>query len=437
MCGVAGIVGEQPVAARLCQSIHALQHRGQDAAGIATLHQGVPHIRKGLGLVSQVFADGAPDFPGTLGVAHTRYPTWGAKTADEAQPYANHYPPLLLAHNGNLVGEDTSSRSDSEIILLRLAQAFTEHSDALEAVRALVSSLEGSYAVVAAILVDGVETLVGLRDPNAIRPLVFGSRGDEWMLASESVALDALGFKLEGHVPGGNVVFLQAGQKPRLMASTVLRPTRRCVFERVYLARPDSRMEDGRVMSTRGRLGIQLAKEWSRPVDVVVPVPDTSRPAATAMAEHLKLPVREGFIKNRYSHRTFIMPDQASRELAIRLKLNTVREAFEGRRVLLLDDSIVRGTTMKQIVNLVWQCDPLEVHVGVLSPPVMHPCRYGINMATYEELIAAGRPSSSLGEELATEFGATSLQFLSVRGLYKVGGPDICAACFDGKYPVG
>jgi amidophosphoribosyltransferase len=276
--------------------------------------------------------------------------------------------------------------------------------------------------------------LAAFRDPHGIRPGVYGRKGDDWMVASESVALDVLGFEKIGDLPAGSLMVFRQGREPivRKIAPQSPRP---CVFERIYFARPDSLMEDGRVNRTRWRLGRALAEEWKRKgleADVVMAVPDTSRPAAMAIAEALELPNREGFIKNRYSGRTFIMPDQSTRDAALRLKLNPIPEMFEGKRVLLIDDSVVRGSTMRRIVEMIRGLSPKEVQLGIFSPPVTHPCFYGIDMPSAEELIAARMNES----ELAQHFGADSVTYLSVEGMKAVSGNEICSACFSGDYVV-
>ena len=299
--------------------------------------------------------------------------------------------------------------------------------------------MKGSYSVAAIMAVDGQETLISFRDPYGIRPSVYGTRADgAWMVASESVSLDVLDFNLVGHVPPGSVVFMRRGQEP-VVRHVAPMPLHHCVFEDIYFARPDSVMESGRVYARRRMMGQRLAGEWSMKgleADVIVAVPDTSRPAAQAMAETLDLPNREGFIKNRYSGRTFIMPDQASRDAAMRLKLNPIDEIFRGQKVIMVDDSIVRGTTMRRMVDLVRRHEPAALHVAIFSPPVRNPCFYGIDMPSKAELVAGSVPSEDLEDRLAEFFGADSVTFLSRRGLAQVAGNRICAACFTGDYPI-
>ncbi|MFT5460500.1 MAG: amidophosphoribosyltransferase, partial [Myxococcota bacterium] len=259
-----------------------------------------------------------------------------------------------------------------------------------------------------------------------------------WAAVSETVSLDVLGFERVGDIPPGSVMLFRAGREPITRAVTP-RPIRHCIFEDIYFARPDSIMEGRRVNGQRWAFGTRLADEWSakgHSADVVVAVPDTSRPAAEAMAERLGIPCREGFIKNRYSGRTFIMPTQAARDAAHRLKLNPIREVFEGKRVVMVDDSIVRGTTMRRIVQMVRSMGPTELHVAIFSPAVRHPCFYGIDMPSQDELVAARHDDATLEPALAERFGADSVSFLSAAGLRQVAGKSICDACFTGRYPI-
>ncbi|HJN75030.1 MAG TPA: amidophosphoribosyltransferase [Myxococcota bacterium] len=453
MCGFVAILGTEPAAPRLVLGLHAIQHRGQDAAGIGTLNGSGLHLHKGMGMIGQAVPD-LERLTGSSGIAHVRYPTAGVSaTSEDAQPFFTRRMGLLLAHNGNVTnvpevtealrrqGVHVMSQCDAEPILLVLAQELTarrasNHTkhDLRGAIDALFSRVRGAFSVVLLMELEGVRTLVAFRDPHGIRPGVYGRTADGWIAASESVSLDVLGVEKLGDLPCGAALLFQLDREPELLEVAAPQP-RPCVFERIYFARPDSRMEDGRVNRTRWRLGRQLAREWKArglEADVVVAVPDSSRPAAMAMAEELGIKNREGFIKNRYSGRTFIMPDQASRDSALRLKLNPIREIFEGQRVLLVDDSIVRGSTMGRIVRMVRGLGPSELHVAIFSPPVRYPCFYGIDMPTREELIAARMETSVLAEY----FGTDSLTYLSREGLAEVGGESICAACFDGCYVV-
>ncbi len=461
MCGFVGLIGAEPVAPALFMGLQAIQHRGQDAAGIGTWDRGHLRIYKDIGSVSHVFPDKIlEDLPGTSGIGHVRYPTVGASTRNDAQPFMTRRPSIVMAHNGNLTnvaeleqhlasrGIRTQSSCDSEPILLVLGDELLRakvvgHTtqDLVVALRATMERLRGSYSVVMVLEVDGQETLAAFRDPHGIRPAVYGARVDgAWCVASESVTLDVNDFALVGEVPAGGLVLLRRGQAP-VVLDVLAREPRHCIFEDIYFARPDSVMSGHRVYSRRWALGEELAEEWKRKdlqADVVVAVPDTSRPAAQAMAERLGVPHREGFIKNRYSGRTFIMPDQASREAAMRLKLNPIEEIFRGRRVVIVDDSIVRGTTMRRIIAMVRRLEPAELHVAIFSPAVRNPCFYGIDMPSRSELVAAaqGGDQATVEQFLAERFGADSVTFLSEEGLRQVAGTSICAACFTGQYPV-
>ncbi|MEO0601640.1 MAG: amidophosphoribosyltransferase, partial [Myxococcota bacterium] len=415
---------------------------------------------KDVGKVAEVFTpERLEELPGDAGIAHVRYPTSGEPIRNDAQPFMSRRPSLALAHNGNLTnmveldrylvtrGVHMVSGCDAEPIMLVLADELlklkpTGHTtdDVAVAVTETMKRLRGSYAVVTLLEVDGVRTLVTFRDPNGIRPAVYGrdERG-AWAVASESVSLDVNEFTREGEVPPGGMILLRPHQAP-IIRPLLEAPRKHCIFEDIYFARPDSFMAGARVYQRRWDFGERLAKEWKAKnleADVVVAVPDTSRPAAQAMAEHLGLPHREGFIKNRYSGRSFIMPNQAAREATVRLKLNPIDEIFRGRRVIIVDDSIVRGTTMRRIVQRVRKLEPAEIHVAIFSPPVKFPCFYGIDMPLHEELVAHGADNgTALEARLAQTFGADTVTFLSEEGLREVAGNEICAACFTGTYPI-
>ena len=459
MCGFVGLIGLEDVSPSIYMALQAIQHRGQDAAGIGTHDNGFLNIHKDVGMVSTALPPTAlRNLTGTSGIGHVRYPTLGGNSRGDAQPFMTRRPSIVLAHNGNVTnvaeleehlvgrGMRMTSRCDSEPILLvfgdellQIRVAKHTEDDVIKALKILMSRVKGSYSVAAIMAVDGEETLVAFRDPFGIRPSVYGSRSDgAWMVASESVSLDVLDFNVVGHVPPGAVVFMRKGQEP-IVRQIEPMPLHHCVFEDIYFARPDSIMESGRVYARRRIMGQRLAAEWSTKgleADVIVAVPDTSRPAAQAMAETLGLPNREGFIKNRYSGRTFIMPDQASREAAMRLKLNPIDEIFRGQKVIMVDDSIVRGTTMRRMIDLVRRHEPAALHVAIFSPPVRNPCFYGIDMPSREELIAGQIPADELELRLAESFGIDSVTFLSHRGLAEVAGNRICAACFTGEYPI-
>ncbi len=455
MCGFVGMIGRNNASTSLSIALAALQHRGQDATGIATLDRGRVHLHKDLGMVASVFTpEVLTRLGGSSGIGHVRYPTVGGGLREDAQPFHTRRPGVVMAHNGNVTNLSeveawlrkrslrVQSSCDVEPILLVFAESLVTANgndfgtnEIRDAVREVFAVVKGAYTCAALLEVEGKETLVAFRDPRGIRPGCYGKGEDgAWLVASESVALDALGAKRVGDLPPGGLLLLRAGEEPVLVEVEPL-PARNCIFERIYFARPDSQMEEGRVYDIRWRLGERLGREWrtsGKVADVVIPVPDTSRPAAQAMAETLGLPFREGFIKNRYSGRTFIMPDAETRAAALRLKLNVIPEMFEGKRVILVDDSVVRGTTVRRLADLVRQVNPAEVHLAVYSPPVRNPCFYGIDMPSRNELVATRLPE----EAWAQAFGVDSVTFLSLEGLRETAGRPTCMACFDGIYPV-
>jgi amidophosphoribosyltransferase len=462
MCGFVGMVAGREVAAEIHLALQALQHRGQDSAGIATMSgDGTSFgIRRGLGTV--VHALGPAELSGLvgpIGVGHVRYPTIGRGVIEDAQPFFYRVPGVLMVHNGNVTNyaelRDSlrersihlMSRCDVEPAICELADALmaermSRHTlaDALAAARRLYDRVRGAYSIVAALVLEGEPTLMVLRDPHGIRPAVIGHRDDgAWVVASESVAFDVLDVKRSFEPEPGEVVFLRHGREPERhrIASAGRSP---CVFELIYFARPDAEMTGQSVYAVRLDLGRKLAariRDKHIEADVVLPVPDTARPAATTLAETLGLPLREGFIKNRYSGRTFIMPDALTRNAALRLKLNTIPREISGRRVLLVDDSIVRGNTLRRVIHLVREAGAAEIHLAIHAPPVVHPCFYGIDMSTEEELFARrfDLDLPDLERAAAEALGADSLTYLSVELMDEaIGGPR-CAACFDGCYP--
>lgn len=459
MCGFVGLIGYEPVAPALSLALQAIQHRGQDAAGLGVYDRGTMSVVKNQGMVPAALPPAAiQGAQGSSGIGHVRYPTHGSTARGDAQPFMTRRPPLVLAHNGNITnvpelrglldgrGIHMMSGCDAEPLLLILADELLKQSVRGHTTHQLVTALEvlmrtvrGGYAAVAIAEIDDQETLIAFRDPHGIRPCVYGRRADgAWMAASESVSLDVLEFELQGQVPPGCVLLMRGGAEP-VMVEVLPKKPHHCVFEDIYFARPDSVTPFGRVNGRRWKFGRRLADEWKAKgygADVVVAVPDTSRPAAMAMAERLGARNREGFIKNRYSARTFIMPDQATREAALLVKLNPIDEIFRGQRVVLVDDSIVRGTTMRRIVHLVRRHAPASLHVAIFAPPVRNPCYYGIDMPSREELVAGLLPPDELESRLAEHFGADSVTFLSLEGLRDVAGDRICAACFTGTYPV-
>jgi len=468
MCGIVGILARGPVNQAIYDGLTVLQHRGQDAAGIATSDGHRVYLRKDNGLVRDVFQQRHMlALPGHMGIGHCRYPTAGCDSPTEAQPfYVNSPFGLALGHNGNLTNAEQlkselfredlrhlNTESDSEILLNVLAHELHAVSrgvrvspeEIFQAVAAVHRRCRGAYAVVALIVGFGI---LAFRDPHGIRPLVIGRRetaaGAEHIAASESVALDVLGFDFVRDVaPGEAVFFDMAGQVHTRQCVEGVEHTP-CIFEFVYMARPDSIIDRIAVHKTRMRMGEKLAdkirRDWpDHDIDVVIPIPDTSRSAALQMANELDLKYREGFIKNRYIGRTFIMPGHAQRKRSVRQKLNAIDLEFKGKNVLLVDDSIVRGTTSKQIIQMAREAGAHKVYFASAAPPVRYPNVYGIDMPAASELVAAGHTE----EEVARLIGADRLIFQDLDDLVdaaREGNPAIerfDCSCFDGQYVTG
>ena len=432
MCGIVGILGVSPVNLRLYDALTVLQHRGQDAAGIATTAGSRIFLRKDNGLVKDVFqTKHMKELIGNLGIGHVRYPTAGSSSAHEAQPlYVNSPHGISLAHNGNLTNADElkywlqtharrhlNTKSDSEILLNVFAHSLAEqsfedleNSHIFKAVSEVHKHCRGAYSVVLMIPDFG---LVAFRDPHGIRPLSYGSRktheGWEHMVASESVALDTSGFELKADIEPGEAIVFRLGNLPQ-KAQCAKKPQKNpCIFEYVYLARPDSIIEGLSVYKTRLRMGDALAQKIldlcpEHNVDVVIPVPDTSRTAAIQVAHHLGVKFREGFIKNRYIGRTFIMPGQAIRKKSVRQKLNAIPLEFKDKNVLLVDDSIVRGTTCKEIIRMAREAGAKKVFFASAAPPIRHPNVYGIDMPAEHELIAHGRTLKEIENKIDADW---------------------------------
>jgi len=469
MCGILGVVAQSPVNQLLYDGLQVLQHRGQDAAGIATIDGNTFHLHKGNGLVRDVFRTrNMRTLQGNAGIAHVRYPTAGsAVDHNEAQPfYVNSPYGIVLGHNGNLTNTEqlqqelfledrrhVNTRSDSEVLLNVLAHELQDNTKKyrldIKSIFAAVSGVhlrcKGAYAVVAMIAGYG---LLAFRDTYGIRPLVVGANttehGTEYLVASESVALDTLGFKFLRDIAPGEAVFIdfeghfhsqQCAENPSLNP---------CIFEYVYLARPDSVIDGISVYETRLNMGENLADKISREwqgsdIDVVIPIPDSSRPSALQLANRMGIPFREGFVKNRYIGRTFIMPGQAMRKKSVRQKLNAIGMEFKGKNVLLVDDSIVRGTTSREIVQMARDAGARKVYFASAAPPVKFPNVYGIDMPSRRELIATGRTD----EEICREIGADKLIYQDLDDLKEAVrriNPSIKyfeASCFDGDYITG
>lgn len=444
-CGVIGIHSPGREAARLAFfGLFALQHRGQESAGIAVSDGGLVRMHKDMGLVSQVFKeDILHGLPGHMAVGHNRYSTTGASVLRNAQPIycQSLVGDIAVAHNGNLIntvelrhemeaeGEHFDSSSDSELIARLLVRNM--HMGPEHAVAATMRRIKGAYSCT----VLTPTMLLGFRDPNGVRPLVAGTLPDGGhMLASESCALAPV----DGHVvrelePGEMVVVDADGMRFAQGAPSASKSM--CMFEFIYFARPDSEMYGTLLYSARERMGEELAREHPVEADIVVPVPDSGVPAAIGYAEVSGIPFREGMMKSRYIHRTFIAPDQKMRERGVRMKLTPLVPLIKGKRLILVDDSIVRATTTRQIVKLLFEAGAKEIHVRITAPPIMWPCFYGIDMCSKKELAAAKMTI----EEIRVHIGATSLGYLSIPGVVKsVGRPksEFCLACFSGEYPI-
>jgi amidophosphoribosyltransferase len=454
MCGVIGLTGQERAIDRIFPGLLALQHRGQDAAGVATFDHGF-QLKKGNGLVFNVFnAKNIERLNGNTGIGHVRYPTVGAGSAEDAQPFIITTPyGIALAHNGNLVNffelkkdlienelRYLNSNCDAEVILNVLSVELTRMDPRnltpeklFAALRKVYERLDGSYAVVSIIAKKG---LLAFRDPKGIKPLAMGSNGSSYCIASESVALDLLGYQDITDVKPGQAVFID-GENNSHVDQIATSDAAACIFEYVYFARPDSIIDGIGVYEARLRLGEELGKvckqEGMKP-DVVMPIPDTARGAALMVADVLGVKHREGLIKNRYIQRTFIMPTQEKRIEAVRLKLNPIKPEISGKDVLLVDDSIVRGNTSREIISLVRSAGARKVYYALYSPPLRFPCVYGIDMQTKGDFIARNKSI----EEIRRSINADTLVYQTEEGLIKgvgAGSRGFCTACFTGRYP--
>ena len=467
MCGIVGIVAKSYVNQEIYDALTFLQHRGQDAAGIVTCHDGRFFLRKDNGLVRDVFRTRhMRRLVGNMGIGHVRYPTAGSASAAEAQPfYVNSPYGIALAHNGNLTNtvelsksifksdlRHINTNSDSEVLLnvfahelQRLGQLVPSEEDIFYAVRQLHRRCLGGYAVIAMITGIGI---VGMRDPFGIRPLCYGKResaqGAEYMVASESVALDSAGYTMVRDLAPGECIYItEAGEvfTRQCAEAPVLSP---CLFEYVYLARPDSVMDGISVYKARLKMGEYLAdqilRDWpDHDIDVVIPIPDTSRTSAVELANKLGVKLREGYIKNRYIGRTFIMPGQTQRQKSVRQKLNPIELEFRGKNVLLVDDSIVRGTTSTLIIEMAREMGAKKVYFASAAPAVRFPNVYGIDMPSVDELVAHGRTDAEVGDMI----GADRMIYQDLEDLIRStqgGGSDIASfdcSVFDGNYVTG
>lgn len=470
MCGIVGIHAQSAVNQELYDALSILQHRGQDAAGIVTEDNGRFFLRKANGMVRDIFTlDHMTYLRGISGIGHVRYPTAGTSSGAESQPfYVNSPYGIVLAHNGNLTNQaelteaifksdlrHVNTNSDSEVLLnvfaheLQSLKKLTLNADDIfAATTRLFSRCRGAYAVVAMISGYG---MIGFRDPNGIRPLIYGERvhtngKKEYMMASESVALDALGFKTIRDVKPGEVIYIDQDGNFHSRICDGTRPHSSCIFEYVYFARPDSIIDGSSVYKARLRMGEYLAHKImaERPdhgIDVVIPIPESSRPSAMELANVMGVKFREGFVKNRYIGRTFIMPGQAEREKSVKQKLNPIGLEFQDKNVLLVDDSIVRGTTCKKIIDMARAAGAKNVYFASAAPPIRYPNVYGIDMAVKSELIAYGRTD----KEIQQEIGADWLIYQNLDDMIKAATPSdedktprrFDCSVFDGKYITG
>jgi amidophosphoribosyltransferase len=446
-CGVFGVYAPGRDVARLSYfGLYALQHRGQESAGIATCEGGHITTMRELGLVSQVFdEEKLHALAGDMAIGHVRYSTTGGGAWENAQPvWRDDGRELALAHNGNLTnavelynelteeGLKLRGTSDSEIMAALLSRRAGEERDWIEdAVADVMPRLEGAYSTV----VMTKHAVVAFRDPHGVRPLALGKLDDRFVVASESCAFDIIGAKMIREVQPGEMVSLSERGLEMKQVIEGEQPAM-CVFEHIYFSRPDSRLENRVLQEVRGQMGEILAREAPVEADLVISVPDSGNPMANGFARATGLPKDDGLIKNRYVARTFIQPGQELRKHGLRMKFNPLPEIVAGKRIVVVDDSIVRGNTTRQIVAMLKEAGAKEVHLRISAPPIRHPCHYGIDMSTREEMIAHDRSV----EEIAAELGADSLAYLSMDGVYEaIGTPRErhCDACFTGDYPLG
>lgn len=456
MCGVIGIYGNNNVVYEIYEGLIALQHRGQDSAGIITYNE-MFHLKKGMGLVNNVFNEkNIARLQGKIGIGHVRYPTIGLGSAEDAQPFYINYPfGIAMAHNGNVTNyyelrellekkfyRKLTSYSDVEVILNIFGVALEKHLKSNDFFKSLCAStrevfkyVKGSYSVVGIIADYGI---FAFRDPYGIKPLSFGRKNNNYAFASESVVFDMLDYEFIRDVYPGEIIFIDRNKKFYSKRLKKEKHTYPCIFEYVYFARPDSIIDGIGVYEARLRLGEELGKECLKEKikpDVVIPVPDTARAAAFGVSKVLNIDCKEGLIKNRYIPRTFIMPTQREREIKVKQKLNPIKSEIENKKVLIVDDSIVRGTTSKEIVALLRKVKAKEVYLAITCPPLRFPCVYGIDMMTRGEFIAKKYSIEKIREII----GVDKLIYQTIEGLIKaVGGgkrEDFCTACFTGIYP--
>ena len=441
-CGVFGVIGPDIDAARLTYfGLFALQHRGQESAGIAVGDSENITVYKDLGLVAQVFDESVlAGLPGNLAIGHTRYSTTGSNSWENSQPVFRHLGTngIALAHNGNLTNTESlaatlgpvAASTDSELMTEAIANAMTEQGlDLPDALAAVLPGLEGAFTLA----VMDTSTLVGVRDPHGFRPLCLGSLDDSWVIASETAALDIVGADFVREIQPGEMVVIDA-DGPRFREPFAATTTDLCIFEFVYFARPDSTLLGHNVHTRRQNMGRSLAQQAPVDADVVVPVPESGIPAAQGFAAVSGIPYSDGLVKNRYVGRTFIQPAQAMRDRGVRMKLNAMPSVISGKRVVLVDDSIVRGSTTQQLVAMVREAGATEVHLRISSPPYRWPCFYGMDTGDRSTLLAADRTT----EEIRHHLDVDSIVYLSLDNLIAATKSDpesFCTACLSGNYP--
>ena len=440
-CGVFAVIDHSEASHLAYLGLHGLQHRGQESAGIVTTDDSKLLVYKRLGLVNEIFTPTVLDkLPGTRAIGHVRYSTAGESTLSNAQPLTVHYSEgsLAVAHNGNLtnalklredlerMGAIFQSTCDTEVLVHMIARS---GSGLVDAVKEALYKTQGSFSI----LFLFENTLIAVRDARGIRPLCLGKKGSSWFVSSESAAFDLIGADFVRDVDPGEMIIFEQGKEMRSLRPFPEGERRCCLFEYVYFARPDSNINGVSIYHARKRMGAVLARESGVDADIVIPVPDSGTAAALGYAQHSGISFEQGLIRSHYVGRTFIEPKQTIRNFGVRLKLNPSREVLKGKRVIVVDDSLVRGTTSKKIVENIRRAGAAEVHFRVSSPPIKHSCRYGIDTPTEEELIA----NDLTVEEIAAHIGVDSLAYLSLDGLkHAVGGEGFCTACFNGDYPI-
>jgi amidophosphoribosyltransferase len=438
-CAVFGIIADRDVFDSIYYGLYSMQHRGQESAGLAVYSKEI-RVHKGMGLVSEVFKN--VYLSGHVGIGHVRYSTTGESKLENAQPLLINYSKgrFAIAHNGNVFnagelrksmegkGGVFTTTSDTEVIAHLIAQEHLKSGDFIEGIRSTMTQLLGSYSIV--ILYD--EKIIAVRDPKGVRPLVLGKKGDSYVIASESCALDVLGYQLVRDIKPSEILVvdnqLQSYSGPKDKQA-------HCMFEYVYFARPDSILNGVSVYEVRKNLGKILSKEGKVKADVVVAVPDSGVTSAIGYSNGSGISYTEGLMKNRYIGRTFILPEQNQRDLGVKVKLNPIKSEIDGKTLVLVDDSIVRGTTLRRIIELLKASGARKVHVRISCPPIRHPCLYGIDMQTSKEFIASDKTVEEIGKKL----GAESLVYTSIEGLIEaIGLPKekLCLACLNGDYPI-